>query len=205
MGYPVMTARVDPITGAAIAMEYEHHEIHEGKSFTAWQESVAPLPTVIGEETAIGFITPSLPTRIHMIVDAWADDESVLEIRENPTVTLDTGADAGGLGRHRSIGDTSLMLTQAAVPLVGSLTSYTVLQAAAGDLSGGTVLHHETLAIAAGPPFASKLNTVSRGQREFILLPDTEYVVILTNSTGNPTVHNIILNWYELADEEFIN
>jgi len=199
-----MPIPLDKITGAALTIDIEHREIHDGHYFKAFYESVAPLPTDIGAETAIGFLTPSLPTRIHMVIDAWADDESVLEIREDPTVTLAQGTGVTPRNRDR-LGAGSNILDHSAVPVLGLVTTYTVAQAAAGDLSGGAVLHHETLAIAAGPPFDSVQNAQFRGQREWILLPDTEYVVILTNLTANDTVHNILLNWYEYTHGDWAN
>jgi len=193
---------LDRVSGAQVVIELEHHEIHDGNHFTSHYESAAPLPTLVGEETAIGFLTPSLPTRIHMIVDVRADDESTFEIREDPTVVLGNGLAINPLNRERSGGQSTMYDLDTPANL-NSITTYTVVQANAADLSGGTILHSETLAIAAGPPFASVLNAVSRGQREWVLVPDTEYVVILTNLTANNTVHEIVLNWYEMIDNKY--
>ena len=208
MPKPVITPYVDGITPAAVGIDFEHHMIHRGLRFTAHYESEAPLPTLVGEETAIGFLTPSLPTRIHMIVDARADDESVLEIREAPTIVLAQGTAQLALNRDRSVGaalaDRSAIIDREAETR-GYVSVFTAVGANNADLSGGTILHHETLAIAAGPPFDSVQNAQFRGQREWILLPDTEYVVILTNLTANDTVHEIVLNWYELTHGDWAN
>jgi len=199
-----MPIPLDKITGAALTIDIEHREIHDGHYFKAFYESVAPLPTDIGAETAIGFLTPPLPTRIHMVIDADADDESTFEFREDPTVVLDQGVFLEALNRYRS-GGGSLILDHSNPGVALGVTTYTVLQAAAADLSAsGSILHSETLAIAAGPPFGSILNDRHRGQREWILRPDTEYVAILTNLTANDTVHKLTLNWYETVDHHYI-
>ena len=189
---------VDAVSWGQIGINFEHSKIHDGDSFTAHYESVAPLPTNAGEETAIGFLTPAAAIgRVHMIIDVRADDESVWELREAPTVVLNQGTVLTPLNRFRDSANRSVMLdleTNAA----NAVSQFTVAEAVAADLSGGTILHSETIAIAAGPPFGSIMNAESRGQREFILMADTEYVIIVTSSTANVTVHEITLNWYEL-------
>ncbi len=190
----------EQMTGAQVTIDYEHHMIHRGLGFTAHYESEAPVPTLVGEETAIGFLTPSLPTLIHMLIDVRADDESVFEFREDPAITLAEGTPYLPLNRFRGSLNTSAMRGNVVAPAPpNAVTTYTVAEANAGNLAiaGGTILHHETLAIAAGPPFVSVFNAQRRGQREFMLMPDTEYVAILTNLTANNTIHEIILNWYE--------
>ena len=205
--YMVPNITPDKMTGVAIAIEYEHHEIHDGNSYTVHFESPGgALPTNIGEETAIGFTTPAAAAgRIHMTIDVRADDESVWEFREDPVIVLDQELDLPHpLNRFRSSTNTSGMFGNTAPLVVNEVSVYGVVTAAAAGLAGGEILHSETIAIAAGPPFASFSNNVSRGQREWILQPSTEYVVIVTNSTANDTVHEITLNWYEHTDSGYI-
>ena len=195
----------DQMTGAMPTINYEHVAIHEGKSFTAHYESnPAGLPTNVGDETAIGFVTPAAASsRIHMIIDVRADDESVWELREDPAITLDQGSNLDARNRFRdTVG--GALLTNNDTASSSELTSYTVAEANAGNLAGGTILHSETIAIAAGPPFASVINAQARGQREWILKASTEYVIIVTSSTINDTVHEITLNWYEHVDSNYI-
>ncbi len=194
----------DKMTGAAPVMEYEHVAIHDGKSFSAHYESEAPLPTNAGEETAIGFITPISTTgRIHMIIDVRADDESVWELREDSAIVLGSGTNLAALNRFRDSTNTTHIFNNDVLPAT-TLTSYTVAEANVAGLAGGTILHSETIAIAAGPPFASVVNAQVRGQREWILAAETEYVIIVTSSTIADTVHEISLNWYEHVDSNYI-
>jgi hypothetical protein len=199
--------KIDFKAGVPIGIDWPHHEIHEGHAFTAHYESDPTDSETIGEETAVGFITPAAAAgRIHMIVDAVADDESVFEIREDPTIVLDQGTALPLFCRDRAVSaSTSGMLPNEAAPAgLPTLTSYDVAEAAAANLATatGNLLHSETLAIGAGPPFGATFNNASRGQREFILAPETEYVVILTCSTNNQTRHEITLNWYEHTDSQ---
>lgn len=200
MGTPHL---LDPLTGAVVGIDFDHYMIHTGRVFTAHYQSSAPLPTNAGEETAIAFLPPTLVAGglIHMMVDAQADDESTLEIREAPTVTLDQGTIFVPLNRNRNSARVSTMGDRSAVPVVPGVSTYNVAEAAAGNLSGGTILHHETIGQAANPVGFSAGKT--RGAREFPLLPSTSYVVILTNLTANNTVHNIVLNWYEFLKSPF--
>ncbi len=191
----------DKMSGAVMTISNEHSKIHDGKAFKAMYEAAT---AGAGEETAIGFLTPALPTRIHFIMDAWANDESILELREDPTIVLGNGLLPTPLNRYRGHANTSLMRDNEAVPTVNRVTSYSVAEAAAADLSGGTILHHETLAIGGTGPFASVQNVVARGQREIILLPETEHVAIITAVAVGGATNNIILNWYETIDALYI-
>jgi len=203
MGTPVVTPRVDEITGAAIQIEFEHHELHEGDKFNAHYEGAV---TNIGEETAIAFLTPGASAgRIHMTIDVRADDESVFEFRENPTVVLNQGTAQAPLNRFRDSDNTSAIKDQDLVAS-NSVSTYDETEAAAANLAaGGAVLESETIAIAAGPPFGAVANSQSRGQREWVLKENTIYCVILTASTNNATMHEISLNWCEHVDKDFVN
>jgi len=195
---------LDRYSGALMTLSHDEHEAFMGHAFKALYESVAPVPTAVGEMTAIGWLTPPLPTRIHLTFDAWADDESVLEFRENPAIVLDEGAELPPINRFRHLGvNTSQMSGNITVPAVLQYTTYTALEAAAAGLAGGTILHHETLAVGGAAPFASKMNTMRRGERKWILLPSTEYCVVLTNATINDTVHGIALHWHEEIDANY--
>ncbi len=187
----------DHLSGAGVMITVPHHQLHQGKRFSTHYESEAPLPTNAGEETAIGFVTPAAASgRVHMIIDVRADDESVWELREDPTIVLDQGSNLVARNRFRDSANKSGLVNNDTAPS-SELTSYTVAEAAAADLSGGIILEHETLAIAGGPPFAGVANAEARGEREWILKAETEYVIIITSSTVNNTVHEISLNWYE--------
>ncbi len=198
---------IDRFSGAAVGISFEHRQIHEEKFFTAHYESnPLALPTNAGEETAISFRTPTeavSPKRIHMLFDVWANDESVFEFREAPAIVANNETALPVLNRLRGSANTSVLISTATPAVTGNISSHTVIEAAAAGLAGGTILHHETLAIGGSPPFGAASNGMARGLREWVLEFDTDYVFILESSTINDTVHNIILNWYEHADSRW--
>lgn len=206
MPKPVITPKVDLITGSALTLTHDENETFEGHAFKMMYEAAT---AGAGEETAIGWVTPSLPTRIHLTFDAWATDEGVLEFREDPTVVLDEGIHTNPvLNRYRGHAYTPLIIDQDTAPgAVGQVTTYTVAQAAAAGLAigGGVLLHHETLAVGGAAPFAAKMNTQVRGDRKWLLLPDTEYVVIITTSAVGGATNQIVLHWHEHISGDYAN
>ncbi len=192
----------DKLSGAMVTITNEHSKIHDGKAFKTQYEAAT---AGAGEETAIGFLTPPLPTLIHFIMDAWANDESILELREDPAIVLGSGSPLLILNRFRGSANQSAILSNAPVGgVANNMTTYTVAEANTAGLAGGTILHHERLAIGGTGPFASVMNVLSRGQREIVLLPETEYVAIITAVAAGGATNNIILNWYESADVKYI-
>jgi len=195
----------DEVSRALLTIDHEHHNVHEGDAFTFTFSASAPLPTAVDESTALAFVTPAATVtgkRIHMTVDAGADDESIFEIHEAPVVGVNQGTSATPLNRDRNSSNTSVM-TDRETGAADRISQFNVLEAAAAGIVQGaaaTVLHSEVIAIAAGPPFGSVLNDRSRGRKEFILLPATVYAILLSNVTVNDTVHKITLNWYEHED-----
>ncbi len=200
---------LDHLSGAALTITHEEHDIHEGNSFTFHFQSSAPLPTAAGEETAVGFTTPTAEQSrklIHMTVNALADDESTFEIRESPTVVVDKGFTGTPINRLRTLPiNTSELRDQETAAAADSLTTYNVAQANLASLSGGIILHSETLAVGGNPPFASVQNTNPMSERQWVLNPGTDYVIILTNLTINDTVHHITLNWSEDPPANYVS
>ncbi len=191
----------DQMTGVNIGIGYEHHEIHEGDMFSAHHEG--HLPTNANEETAVAFLTPAAPVHVHLIVSASANDESTFQIREDPTITLNQGTTQAPINRNRDSTNTSGMIDRELVA-TGAISTFNVLEANNANLSGGTLLHSEVLAISGNPPFASMTNTATRDQREWVLAPSTEYVIIVTSDTANLTSHFIDLEWYEHTDSNYV-
>lgn len=191
---------IDRFTGAVMMVEHSEHEIFEGNSFKAmWESATAGA----GEETALGWLTPALPTLIHMVIDAWANDESILEFREAPAITVAQGTAIALYNRFRGHENTSRIRDNEVAPGFAAMTRYNVAQANNANLAGGTILHHETLAIGGTGPFASVLNVLSRGDREMILLPETEYVAIIEAVAVGGATNNIILHWEETVDAKY--
>ena len=191
---PAPILPLDSVSGALVQIELAHYRVHTQFAFTCHYEITATGATKM---TAIGFITPAATVaRIHLTVDAGADDECVLRIVETPTVDLDEGTNLVVFNRYRS-GVAPKIATIQAVPSVGLAYSYTDVQAAGANISitANNTLHYETIGQAGNP--VSTFGGQSRGTREFILLPESQCMVILTRSTANATFCEITINFYE--------
>ena len=199
---PVMTPKVDNITGAQLEIDWEHSKVHTGKSFKV---HYAGAGAGAGEETAVAFHAPLLALgHVHLVVHVTASDESVFEIRENPGSVPNSGTAFTPLNRFRGSAVTSAVHDDETAA-INSVSTYNVAEAAAAGLAGGTILHHETIAIATAPPFASILNSSSRGMGEIICAPNSLYVIILTQVGAGVANHEITFTWYETIHADFAN
>lgn len=206
MSEPVLTPKVDRITGSALIIDHAENDVHEGKSFKFHFESSAPFPTDIGEETAVGFITPAAELGfVHLSISVTANDESVWQLREDPGIVLDSGTEFPTHNRNRISPNTSGVSGNTTAGSLADMTGYNVLEADTAGLAGGAVLHSETIAIGGVAPFGSVTNEESRDAKEWILKADTEYVIIVTSSTVNTTAHQITLDWSEDIPSDFVN
>ena len=198
---------LDRITGAQVVMDVEHHEIHNGNAYTCHYEVTGTGATKM---TAIAFITGAeIPAvalgqgLIHMTVDAGADDEAVLRIVEGPSMDLDEGTDLDVFNRDRGSADFANITTVDAAPTVYHASYYGDVAAAGANITitAANTLHYETIGQSGNP--VSSFGGRSRGEREFILLPETQYIVILTRSTANATFCEITLNFYQTVDNKY--
>jgi len=201
---PVMTPRVDGITGAAITIAYVHHEIHEGEAFTAGY-SVTTAATD-DHRTAIVLTVPTTAAegRVHMTATFSATDPAEVFILEAPAfVDFTQGTTGPVLNRFRGSTNTSGVLDTEAVPAANAVETWTEAQLAAGTFLGvGDELFHQLLG-GGGGPFAA--GGTSRGQQEFVLEPAHTYIFYVQNIGANANTHAITLAWYEHVDGDFTN
>ena len=197
---PVMTPKVDGITGAAIGIDWEHSKTHSGDSFT---HNFSGAVTGLGGETAVAFRTSAVGVvRIHLIVDAQADDESILTLEEALTIALDGGGGAEPRNRDRGSNDLSELI-QIETAATAGVSNYEEVAAAADITHNGITVLREVIGQAGNP--VTLTAGQSRGVREFILAPNTVYLISLATATGNATNHNLTLNWYETIHADFAN
>ncbi len=192
---PAPLTPLDPVTGALVIIDSEEHHLHIQKAFTCHYELTGTGATKM---TAIGFITPAAAAgKIHLTVDASADDECVLRILKDPSIDLGEGTALIVFNRDAGSGITTQIATVDVAPSVGFATSYTDVQAAGANITitAGNTMHYETIGQAGNP--VSSFGGQSRGTREFILNSNDQYIIILTRSTANATFCEITLNFYE--------
>jgi hypothetical protein len=186
------SSSVDLDTHASIFLDFAHHEIHDGGTFTAYYALTTAATD--GHRTGIYLKTP-VNKEVHLIASFACSAAANAEIREAITLDANEGTHTTVIrNRNRNSSNTSLCLNNATVPEAGKITTLTEAQIAAINLSAGTVLHIYPLVAGAGP---KPDGGASRETQEWILKKNTTYVFMLTNTAATANNHLIILDWYE--------
>jgi len=178
-------AVIDRSTHGIVNIEYEHHEIHAGDSY-----SCVVTDTNLGENGrhVISFKTPNTNKHIHMVAEAIATGEAEWKFYEGMTVTDNTGTTLPVYNRDRNSGNTSGVLDTSENP---DLAGYATLDAGMGSGSAyGTVIEHIAMGV------GKKVGGEARGIDEWILKPNTVYAFSLVSRAATNRVH-IHLDWYE--------
>lgn len=187
------TPRLDKSTHALETIEYEHHEIHSGSSFTAYYTITTAATN--GHRSGLYIMTP-IAKEIHAIISFSASVAANFSLCEAPTIAADTGTDAVVIyNRNRNSSKSSLIKDNAAARAANRYTTLTEAQIAGdGTWATGTVIRTEPLIAGGGPKPAGG---ESRGEQEYILKHDTAYVFLITNTVATANTHHILLDWYE--------
>lgn len=183
---------LDAATRVLSIIEYEHHEIHSGRSFTCnYTQTVSDT----NDRSIITFRTPNTTRWLHMVATDTATALANFIITRAPTVTDNAGAVLPIFNRDENSTNISGVWDTSQNPDVqGQATLFT--EATMGNVTGGTDIYTETI----GGPTAPGNRTQaggSRGLSEFVLLPNTLYAFELISLTDDDNIHHVILNWYE--------
>lgn len=184
----------DSVTDAGVTIEYEHHELHNGSSFTVQYQGEV---TNTNEQTVIAITTPDT-VKFHMLVIATSDDSASFMICETTAMDVNEGTASLVYNRDRNSDSNSTVLNVRGDPNIGYVDTYDEIAAASANIDANTVIYHEDIGETGNPQTSSGGGT--RGIYEFILKQNTEYAFILNAENSNTQVHNIILNWYEHTD-----
>lgn len=187
--------RIDLATRSWQTIEYEHHEIHSGSSFTCHYNNDC---TNTGEGTAIAFKTPNTTKWIHVLFEASSTAGAYMAIYEDADLDLDEGTDLAIYNRDRNSSTASTVLTIETAAEAGKATSYTEAQLSGATLSTATELERHYLGVAAAGADVSGLN---RGNAEFILKQNTVYAFCVFSTSNDDNTHNLTLNWYEHTNQ----
>lgn len=170
-------SHIDLYTGAYLGVDYAHHEIHEGSAFISSYEATLASGAVSLLRIGVG----SAPKHAHMMLEIDAGASTDVAVFETTTYTDASGNRVIGYNRHREKANSSL-LTICHTPTgsgEGTKIFGMLLGASGGAASGGS----------------------GSGRKEFILKPDTAYLIKVTsNAVGNRIT--IILDWYETSSKE---
>jgi hypothetical protein len=177
----------DRATNAQISIEYDHHEIHDGRSYFV-DAYDADLDT--SDVLIIAFKTPNTTRWLHVVAGADNTVAALFEVLEAPTITNGTGSDSTIYNSDRNSSNVSGVFNIEAAPTAGKASINPTITA------NGTVLKQRVLG--SGAP-ANKVGGQTRGTQEIILKPNTIYAFRLTGLADNGAA-NVELGWYELIN-----
>lgn len=175
---------LDSVSGAAISIDFQHHELHEGDSFSVIY-SVVDLGamTTPNDMITLDFTTPNTTKWGHFLFSASGSADWRVRLIEAPS-----GGAATPTGQFTILNKNR-----------NSATTSTFIGSAAGNVNydatlatGGTTLWDQYLE-GSGGPMAGGTSGGSRNER--ILKQNTKYQVSLFGADANPATLQI--TWYE--------
>ena len=187
--------RIDPSTSSLQTIDYAHHEIHSGSSFTVHIQNTTA--NTDDHRTLIGFETPAGTKLAHLIVDASSSGAAEVFLYEGVTIDDDEGTELTIEDRNRSTDNTSTMTSFQNPAVAGFATWMLEAEVAAANFTTGTTLDHVTLVAGSGP---KALGGEVRGTQEWVLAASTKYAVVVQNIGASVNLHRIHLDWYEHTD-----
>lgn len=186
---------IDADTGALGVMEFEHYQIHEGRSFSCWYEQDV---SDTGDKTIIVFQTANTTTWLHLIWTASATSLAHMMMLESPVVTDNAGDTLAIYNRDRNSAILSTVIdTSTAANVTGQATYFT--ETTQGEVVGGAELAHSYLGV--GQRSKSEGGD-TRGSQEWILKQGTYYAFVLESVNDEDNTHTIKLHWYEHRNRE---
>lgn len=178
-------AELDNLFKVPIIIDVQHHEIHEGDSFSATHDDTLAN----GGTISLSFKTPATTKQPHFTFLGRSSGESSICLNEGVTATSSTGNQHPVYNRKRdSANETDLLEDTAG-------TGFTAGNIAEGaTISGGTCIYEEHFGA------GQTRGGATAGRNEFLLAPDTEYEVVLTSEAASNDCE-VILDWYEHTGE----
>jgi len=191
----MQTSSNDASTFARTTIEYEHHEIHGGSSYSCWYEQDV---SDVGDKSIIAFKTANTAKYLHIVFSASATAAAEMMVLEAPTITDNTGASLSVFNRRRvtPMNVTTVIDTSTNPDTSGQAMYFT--EATMGNVTGGTELAHSHLSSGTGP---KPIGGESRATQEWILAPNTLYAFVVSSLTNDDNTHTIELDWYEHTDK----
>ena len=181
---------IDSATEAIATIEYEHHEIHAGDSFSCWyMQEVSDT----GDRSIVTFRTPNTTRWVHVTVTFSATVMAHSRIWEAPAVNDNTGAALPIYNRNRNSPTLPTVWDTSTNPdTQGWATYFTELNM--GNVAGGTEIGHMHLGTGEGK---KTVGGGARGQQEWILASNTLYAFEIESTNDDDNIHVIEVDWYE--------
>ena len=172
----------DYTTNAVNSIDFGHHEIHAGDSFTKEHLAVSKND---GETINIYLKTANTAKWCHMFMGWSSGGAAYGRIYEAPTITANTGTNGQAVfNRNRNSTTISGVFDNATSPVVNK-TGIDVTKT--GD---GTIIYTRYTGA------AKKEGGEFRAENEFMLKPNTAYLFEVESDAAGITL-SLYLNWYE--------
>jgi len=162
---------VDASVSGLQVINIMHHEIHEGNAFTAFISDLA-----LADDASINIVLTSTAS-VHLRVEGEVGGDSQFFMYEAPTLATG-GTDFTPIAFNREI-------NSASATTVGINAEY--------GATGTTILDR---IIPAGTGIAGIAGS-SGSDNEYILMPNTIYMIRIENEAGSAEPAGITIDWYE--------
>lgn len=183
---------LDIKTHAQTIIDYAHHEVHDGDSFTTCY--IRTTDSTDAHRSGLYILTPA-DVEIHLIASFSASTAASFSICEGITIDLNEGTNGVAIyNRDRNSTKLSKIKDNATAHTANKITTFTEAELAGATFTAGTILRTEPLEVGAGPKPAG---VSSRGTQEYILKKSTPYLFRMTNTAAAANIHHIMLDWYE--------
>lgn len=160
---------VDPDTDAAVVLDFDHHEVHEGDSYVATYFASA---VGSGSNVDLRVTAPNTAVRCHIVPECVGSVEFEALIYEGGNVTV--GTDLDKTNRDRNSANTATLEVAHTPTVTTTGTLIWSQRFGSGVQRGGE----------------------SRGLNEIILDQGTTYLFRVTSRAASNTI-SVMLNWYE--------
>ncbi len=185
--------RIDRATNVWDTIDYVHHEVHSGSSFTCHFNNEV---TNTGEMTGIAFNTPNTTKWMHLIAHAYASGSSYFAAYEASDLDVDEGTDLAIYNRNRNSAAASTVSSVETSPEAGKATSYLEAQLSGATLDTTTEIMRKYIGSSGKSDYGGEASHAD----EFVLKQNTQYCFVLVSLTDDTITHNITLDWYEHTD-----
>jgi hypothetical protein len=193
-------AKLNSMVQALEFISTEHGQIHQGRSFERHIDSGNALVASLNVAFKTVTLLASNNRRAHMIFGFSSNDEILFEILEGVTWTQGSGTALDLFNHRRDSLNESVVLLEDKNQATFTASNQVIknVTGISGDSSGEAIFENQyTYNAGLGISVAAESRQAAH---EWILAPDTTYVVRMTQTDGNCKM-SIDLHWYELADE----
>ena len=164
--------KADEITASLVTITYEHHEVHEGDSFTCSRT----VDLAQSASTDLLIVTPDTTKYAHFGWQVHSEVEAHVSLWEGVTATAAANPVVAYNRERNAGGAATVVVTHSPTSITTGSTLIREAHFGTGRTAGGT----------------------SHDAEEFILKRNTKYLFRVTNAMNNASNYvSIRLNWYE--------